>query len=392
MKRRSFFVDLLRFLHAKLTSPRRRRRNRGLSRETVRLFLESLEDRAVPTGGVPAIVYVGALNNPDSAVDGVTLWASAVSTIVEGNPPVPTGTVEFYAGEDDLGVAALVEGYASFTTFDLTPGEYWIWAAYSGDEVYAEGNSDSVSLSVYGPTITYVFDPVLVEVDPYMGPRYDIAWNVLSTFGGTWYNAGFVSLYDNGNYLDTLEANQGHYTTSLAAGNHNIRAVFLGDTYFEASEDDTGPKVIAPTSDGGECGCSGTPLALIPAGNSGPNQSSANPVRYNDGIVTVTATDLSSGSLGLPWGQSRSWTNGAGYSFGSTNGNGWVISQAPHLLQADGTSNDTIILVTSGTTALFYDLDQSIYHGRFYDTSQLSYDDGGAGGDTFTLITARAIS
>jgi hypothetical protein len=103
----------------------------------------------------------------------------------------------------------------------------------------------------------------------------------------------------------------------------------------------------------------------------------------------VTATDLSSGSLGLPWGQSRSWTNGAGYSFGSTNGNGWVISQVPHLLQADGTSNDTIILVTSGTTALFYDLDQSIYHGRFYDTSQLSYDDGGAGGDTFTLIDSQ---
>ena len=86
----------------------------------------------------------------------------------------------------------------------------------------------------------------------------------------------------------------------------------------------------------------------------------------------MTATDLSSGSLGLPWGLSRSWTNGAGYAFGSTNGTGWVISQAPHLLPADGTSNDTIILVTSGTTALFYDLDESTYQGLFYDTSQLS--------------------
>jgi hypothetical protein len=103
----------------------------------------------------------------------------------------------------------------------------------------------------------------------------------------------------------------------------------------------------------------------------------------------VTATDLSSGSLGLPWGQSRSWSNGSGYSFGGTNGTGWVISQAPHLLPADGTSNDTIILVTSGTTALFYDLDESTYQGRFYDTSQLSYDDGGAGGDTFTLVTSQ---
>jgi len=131
----------------------------------------------------------------------------------------------------------------------------------------------------------------------------------------------------------------------------------------------------------------------------------------------VTATDLSSGSLGLPWGQSRSWTNGSGYAFGGTSGTGWVISQAPHLFQADGSNNDTIILVTSGTTALFYDLDESTYQGRFYDTSQLSghcenttasgackrpgscsrsleviikrplsNDDGGGNSDTFSLL------
>jgi hypothetical protein len=52
---------------------------------------------------------------------------------------------------------------------------------------------------------------------------------------------------------------------------------------------------------------------LVPAGSAAasglaPLQSSAKPVRYNDGIVTVTVSDLSSADLGLSWGQSRSLT------------------------------------------------------------------------------------
>ncbi len=57
------------------------------------------------------------------------------------------------------------------------------------------------------------------------------------------------------------------------------------------------------------------------------------PVRALDGMPVVTATDLSSDSLGFMWGQTRSWT---GLNNGSLNG--WTISQLPYLVVGGGTN------------------------------------------------------
>jgi RHS repeat-associated protein len=138
--------------------------------------------------------------------------------------------------------------------------------------------------------------------------------------------------------------------------------------------------VIPPTDD---CACSGSGGSLVknaagqgggngPGGAGGPMWTEA-PIRYADGTIKLGATDLSSAGFGVPWGQARSWSNALGYTIGSDNGNGWVDTQQPRLLQADGHTSNTVILVTNATTSRFYDLVSGSYVPRFYDQSQLAH-------------------
>jgi len=46
------------------------------------------------------------------------------------------------------------------------------------------------------------------------------------------------------------------------------------------------------------------------------------PIRYADGVIRMDTTDLESDGFGVPWGQTRSWTNGADYVASAFNGNG----------------------------------------------------------------------
>src|SRR5581483_7290508 len=95
------------------------------------------------------------------------------------------------------------------------------------------------------------------------------------------------------------------------------------------------------------CGCTNEAgsLLCISMARTGQQigQSTVAPVRYADGVVTIAETDLHSDGFGFPWGQTRSWTNGQGYTQGGDNGNGWVDTYIPHLIQADGSTNNTLI-------------------------------------------------
>lgn len=58
---------------------------------------------------------------------------------------------------------------------------------------------------------------------------------------------------------------------------------------------------------------------------------SAYPVRYTDGVVKLRDVDLESDGFGVPWGRTRYWTNGTGYTAAlSPNGSGMVIAEEPH--------------------------------------------------------------
>lgn len=122
-----------------------------------------------------------------------------------------------------------------------------------------------------------------------------------------------------------------------------------------------------------QCSCVNSPgdLILEDTGMLGNNPSdfSSEPVRYSDGVVQLAFTDLSSSGFGTPWGQTRSWTNGPGYSDG-VNGNGWVITQLPHLVAMPG---GVVAAVSNGTTARFYDPVSGGYQARFFGQTQLTY-------------------
>jgi hypothetical protein len=105
------------------------------------------------------------------------------------------------------------------------------------------------------------------------------------------------------------------------------------DTLTIADEPSTPPPANPPNPGCPTCGgqlaslFQGAPAA---SGNLPSNVSPAG-VRYSDGTLQFSTTDLSSNGSGDPWSQTRSWTNGPGYALGSDNGNGWVDSDVPML-------------------------------------------------------------
>ncbi|MBA4192465.1 MAG: hypothetical protein C0467_31235, partial [Planctomycetaceae bacterium] len=156
--------------------------------------------------------------------------------------------------------------------------------------------------------------------------------------------------------------------------------VFLAGTSFTI--DTSTPPTLATPAD---CGCS-SPSTLVSQacgiGTNAPAPYSEFPVRYADGAVRLVGYDLGSAGGGLPWGQTRSWSNAAGYSTGQTNGTGWTVSQAPRLLQVNGTN--TLAVVGDAQTAWFFDLTGGVYVERYTGGEKLTYD---SGTDTYTLTT-----
>ncbi|WP_439623362.1 RHS repeat-associated core domain-containing protein [Gemmata sp.] len=104
-----------------------------------------------------------------------------------------------------------------------------------------------------------------------------------------------------------------------------------------------------------------------------PSGSGGSPVRYADGVVTVAADDLS-GGLGVPWGVQRTWTNAPGAAARPDAGNGWILSQNPFLVQAAAGYDDTIVEVSNGTTARFFDTVSGGYVARRADATALAHD------------------
>jgi hypothetical protein len=56
----------------------------------------------------------------------------------------------------------------------------------------------------------------------------------------------------------------------------------------------------------------------------------------------------------------------------SFNGNGWVDTQTPYLIEISGTS--TLALISNATTAEYFDLVGGVYHPRYFSQLQLAYD------------------
>jgi YD repeat-containing protein len=96
-------------------------------------------------------------------------------------------------------------------------------------------------------------------------------------------------------------------------------------------------------------------------------------VRYADGAVRLSFSDLASDGFGMPWGQTRYWTNSQNVSApGSPFGNGMAVSQLPYLLNVSG----TLYVVTGGTSVRTFDLVGSNYVERYFLQDSLVHNTG----------------
>jgi RHS repeat-associated protein len=159
---------------------------------------------------------------------------------------------------------------------------------------------------------------------------------------------------------------------------------FSGGVIGTAQGAPAAPPALVPACDT-SCGCARPPAELVTTapglcGSGGVSAFSSQPVRYFDGTVKLTTADLESDGFGVPWGQTRSWTNGPGYAAGSVNGFGTVVSQMPSLVQVSGDA--TVALVTNGTTARYFDVNGNAYVPRFFVQDQLGHN---AAAHEFTL-------
>jgi hypothetical protein len=87
-------------------------------------------------------------------------------------------------------------------------------------------------------------------------------------------------------------------------------------------------------------------------------------VRFADGTIQLNTSDLVTPGFGNPWGQTRNWTNGPGYVAANINGTGWVDSQMPYIQQEN--NNNTMVLISSGTNARFFDGAGPTYTERYF--------------------------
>ena len=116
--------------------------------------------------------------NPSTTARPVTFTAT-----VTPDPPggsLPTGRVDFYDGENRIGIVGLVNGVATFFTNTLGAGDHQIKALYSGDGTYPPSVSGAYVQSVkksptfiigeFPPSIVYgqtlVTDAVVFVTSP----------------------------------------------------------------------------------------------------------------------------------------------------------------------------------------------------------------------------------
>jgi RHS repeat-associated protein len=86
-------------------------------------------------------------------------------------------------------------------------------------------------------------------------------------------------------------------------------------------------------------------------------------VRYFDGQINISNTDLSSAGFGSLWGQSRSWSNGTPPS--SSNGNAVIDVDRPYLIEP--LANDSFVeVISSATNARFFNLSGGTYAEQFF--------------------------
>ena len=193
--------------------------------------------QTVQTGStqIQSITALASSEDPSSFGDSVTFTAT-----VTGGAATPTGDVTFFDGSTPLATVALdnsgIADEAMFTTSLLGVATHHITASYAGDSNYLASNS---------PVVAQVVNPALTQ-DILSGPAsssFGQSVVLQATITPSMINGvmptGMVFFWDGMTELGSapLGANDIAFlsTSSLAVGNHNIRAIYAGDANFSGS-------------------------------------------------------------------------------------------------------------------------------------------------------------
>jgi hypothetical protein len=219
----------------------------------------------------------------------------------------PTGTVSFYDGSTFLGTGTLDStGHATLVTSALGVGSHSLSAAYGGDTNFAASTSSALAETITTGTTT---TSVLSSNSPSV---YDepVTFNaVVSTTTGT--PTGTVSFYDGGTLLGTASVDESgiaSFTTStLAAGDHTITAVYSGDGNFAGSTSGSLTQTVNPDdanlalSSSQSSAPSGTAITITAtvSGNGGTQPTGGTVSFYVDGVLVGTVNLSASGTASI---------------------------------------------------------------------------------------------
>jgi hypothetical protein len=166
--------------------------------------------------------------SPNPSVFGGSVTLTATVT-----PAGATGAVQFFDGSTLLGASNLSGGQAQLVTSSLTAGVHSLTASYSGTATHDPSTSSPVSQTVNkaNSTTTLSANP---PSPSHVGETVTFTAQVAPAAA-----TGTVQFKDGSTIIGTAQLSGGtavFATSSLAKGNHSIRAVYLGDANVNGSQ------------------------------------------------------------------------------------------------------------------------------------------------------------
>jgi hypothetical protein len=179
-----------------------------------------------------------------TAGESVTLSASVTGP----GHSTPSGTVSFTAGTINLGsVATDSKGNASITTTSLTPGNYSVVAAFTGQQGSSPSQSAPITLTISKIPTTLALTPSPGTTG--VGSPVAITTLVQYVSGDSLFPTGTVTIKDGSTTLATLSLVDGSAsftTTSLGAGMHSLTATYSGDANFTSAAASASVNITSP--------------------------------------------------------------------------------------------------------------------------------------------------
>jgi autotransporter-associated beta strand protein len=257
------------------------------------------------------------------------------ATVTPQYSGTPGGTVQFFDGDTLLATVNVDEsGHAQYTTSSLSMGSHSIVAVYSGNANFLTSTSPAVVLDItqsqttggaittptphtfFGQTATFVANfsapsnqgnPISGLVDFYVDNVYAGTVEMQgSTVGGLSIRRtpGMVSVMNGG---DTVYGQATFSTSTLGVGQHLVRAVYLGNTYYSGASTEFPVEVlVTPAQTSTSLGVTTTPESTTLIANvvvtSGGDPAITGTVAFYDGNTLLGTVPLVNGVATLTIG------------------------------------------------------------------------------------------